>query len=126
MPYDASTAFERIDETTTREVLTRLHDDFVFRLDMVLKHCVGEAEKEAAIKGPKPQHTSEGIRTSPTARRDANKLKKRDLYESWSKECRALKKRNPDLSDARCSELIANMEIGRGHKPETIRKHIRT
>jgi hypothetical protein len=69
--------------------------------------------------------TGDSRYTPSNARREARKLDTEALHESWRKEYRALKKRRPDLSDARCSELIADMETAKGRSAETIRKHMK-
>jgi hypothetical protein len=69
--------------------------------------------------------TGDARYTPSNARREARKLDTQALHESWRKEYRALKKRRPELSDARCSELIADMETAQGRRAETIRKHMK-
>ena len=69
--------------------------------------------------------TGDSRYTPNNARREARKLKTQALHEIWQKEFRALKKRRPELSDVRCSELIASKDIAQGRDAETIRKHMK-
>jgi len=63
--------------------------------------------------------------TPSTARREANKLKKQDMYKSWQKAYRELKRKNPDKSDRWCSLQIVKMSIAQGKSSETIRRNMK-
>lgn len=60
-----------------------------------------------------------------TARREARKLDTQAMYETWQKEYRKLKRKNPKKSDQWCSLQIGKLEVARGRDPETIRKHMK-
>jgi hypothetical protein len=69
--------------------------------------------------------TGDSRYTPSNARRVARKLDTQAMYESWQKECRALKNRHPGKSDVWYSQRIAKMEIAKDRSAETIRKHMR-
>ena len=62
--------------------------------------------------------------TPSNARQEVRKLDTRDMYESWRKEYRALKKRRPRMGDVWYSEQIAKMDIANERDSETIRKQM--
>ena len=47
------------------------------------------------------------------------------MYESWRKEYRTLKRKNPKKSDTWCSLQIEKMEIAQDRDAETIRKRMK-
>lgn len=63
--------------------------------------------------------------TPGNARREARKLDTQDMYESWRKEFRALRKKRPGMSDVWYSQQIAKMDIAKNRDAETIRKQMR-
>jgi hypothetical protein len=63
--------------------------------------------------------------TPSTARREARKLDKQDMYKSWRKAYRELNRNNPDKSDNWCALQIAMMDIAQGRDSETIRKEMK-
>ena len=67
----------------------------------------------------------QGNRSQSTARREARKLDTQAKYESWQKEYRKLKRKNPEKSDTWCSLQIKKLEIAQSCKSETIRKHMK-
>lgn len=63
--------------------------------------------------------------TPSNARREARKLDTQDMYESWRKEFRALRKNRPNMSDVWYARQIAKMEIAHDRSAETIRKQMK-
>ena len=63
--------------------------------------------------------------TPSNARREASKLDTQDIYASWRKAYRDLKKRRPNRSDIWCSKQIAKMDIAQDRNAETIRKQMK-
>lgn len=133
-PYDASTAWERIDATVSSQLLKSFSDRFVLNLEMDLQRVSGEASLELA-KQSKPIVTSaaendtvakEGApHTASTARRNAGKQRTQAKYEAWQKAYQTFKKDHPDMSGVWYSRQIARMDIGKGNSAETIRKHMK-
>lgn len=65
-------------------------------------------------------------RCQPTAaRREARKLDTQDMYESWRKAYRELKRRRRNMSDVWYSQQIAKMDIAKGRSADTIRKNMK-
>ena len=69
--------------------------------------------------------TGDSRYTSSNARREAHKLDTQALHTSWRKEYRALKNRNPQMSDVWYSQQIAKTDIAKDRSAETIRKHMK-
>lgn len=63
--------------------------------------------------------------TPSNARREARKLGTQAMYESWRKEYRTLKRKNPKKSDTWCSLQIEKMELAQDRDAETIRKRMK-
>lgn len=63
--------------------------------------------------------------TPANAKREARKLGTQAMYESWRKEYRTLKRKNPKKPDTWCSLQIEKMEVAQGRDAETIRKHMK-
>lgn len=63
--------------------------------------------------------------TPSNAKREARKLDTQAMYESWQKECRALKKKRRGMSDVWYSQQIAKMDIANGRNANTIKKHMK-
>jgi hypothetical protein len=69
--------------------------------------------------------TSDTRYTPSNARREARKLNTQDMYETWRKEYRALRKRRPGMPDAWYAKQIAKMDIAQRRDAETIRKRMK-
>ena len=69
--------------------------------------------------------TADNRYTPSNARREARKLNTQAMYKSWQKECRALRKRRPGMSDVWYAQQIAKMDIAQGRDAETIRKQMK-
>ncbi len=74
------------------------------------------------IDRPPPAHRY----TPSTARREANKLDKQDMYKSWQKAYREKQRERPNMSDVWYSQQIAKMDIAQGRGAETIRKNMKS
>lgn len=59
------------------------------------------------------------------ARRESRKLDTQEMYKSWQKEYKKLKRKRPTMSDVWYSQQIAKMDIAQGRNAETIRKEIK-
>ena len=66
--------------------------------------------------------TADDRYTPSNARREARKLDTQDMYESWRREYRALRKNRPNMSGVWYARQIAKLEIAQGRSAETIRK----
>ena len=136
--YDAASVWERADAETSYQCLRSFAVDYVLHVESALQRAVGKAAVELA-KQPKveqptgPNASQNGIPSSippnngppsPNGRREASKLEKKKMYESWRKEYRRLKKIRPEMSDNWHSQRIAGMDIAKGRSAETIRKHM--
>ena len=63
--------------------------------------------------------------TPSNTRREARKLKTQEMYETWQKAYRELKRETPGMSDVWYSQRIAKMNIAQGSSEETIRKKMK-
>jgi len=70
--------------------------------------------------------TTDNRYTPTNARREARKLDTQAMYESWQKECRALKKSHPNKSDVWYSQKIARMDIAKNRNAGTIKKNMKS
>jgi len=68
--------------------------------------------------------TADNRYTPSNAKREAGKLDTQAMYASWQKECRALKKKRPKMSDVWYSKQIEKMDIANGRNFSTIKKHM--
>ncbi len=68
--------------------------------------------------------TSDSSYTSSTVRREAGKLNTEERYEAWRKEQRRFMKEKPNATVSWCAKQIAEMEIGKDHEPEAIRRKL--
>lgn len=59
------------------------------------------------------------------ARRESRKLDTQQVYQSWQKAYRDLKRKRNKMSDVWYSQQIAKSEIANGRNAETIRKHMK-
>lgn len=80
----------------------------------------------AAIRQLVDSATAADPRYTPSnARREVRKRGTQEMYHSWQKAYRALKKRRPNMSDVWYSQQIAKQDIAAGRDAETIRKHMK-
>lgn len=63
--------------------------------------------------------------TPSNAKRETRKLGTQAMYESWRKEYRTLKRKNPKKSDTWCSLQIEKKQLAQDRDAETIRKHMK-
>jgi hypothetical protein len=70
--------------------------------------------------------TTADIRFTPSqVKREARKLETQEMYASWQKKYRKLKRIKPDKTDAWYAEQIAKMDIAKKRDSETIRKNMK-
>lgn len=70
--------------------------------------------------------TTADPRYTPSAvKREARKLKTKDMHALWQKEYQKMKRDKPDKSDVWYSRQIAKMAIAHGRSAETIRKNMK-
>lgn len=68
--------------------------------------------------------TADPRHTPSTAKREARKIDTQDMYATWQKAYRALRKRSPDKSDVWYSQQIAKTAVAKGRDASTIKKHM--
>ena len=151
-PYMAGADWERLDSPTSLSLRKAFAENYVLHLEIQLNRVAGQAAVELA-KQPKPvengaadsnvsRPNSPGM-TAPVpqpvnaetpgdnrykpnnARREARKINTQGMYKSWRRAYLALKKKRPEESDVWYSRQIARLEIAKGARAETIRKHMK-
>ena len=70
--------------------------------------------------------TADNRYTPSNAKREVRKLDTQDMYVSWQKEYRALKKKHPNMSDVWYSQQIAKMPIAKARDACTIKKNMKS
>ena len=68
--------------------------------------------------------TADPRHTPTTLKREARKLKTKDMYEDWQKAYRKMRRDKPGYSDVWYSRKIAKMDSAQGRDAETIRKNM--
>jgi hypothetical protein len=63
--------------------------------------------------------------TPSNSRREARKLDTQEMYETWRKAYRDLKKQRRSMSDVWYARQIAKMDVAAGKSSDTIRKHMK-
>jgi len=144
-PYDATTAWDRLDAESSATLLGHLRDHYVLHLEIKLKSAVGERAVELAKKPISSQNdsdlplqnppnsaaiireqTDQAISPAKSVRREARKLDTQAVHEGWRREYRKLKNKRPGMSDVWYSQQIAKLAMAAGRSAETIRKHMTT
>jgi hypothetical protein len=69
--------------------------------------------------------TADNRYTPSQVKREASKLKTQEMYLSWQKKYRELKRNNPGKTDSWCAQKIAKLDIAQGRDSETIRKNMK-
>jgi len=69
--------------------------------------------------------TADNRYTPSEVKREARKLETQEMYASWQKEYRELKRSNPSKTDSWCAQKIAKMDIAKKRDSETIRKNMK-
>jgi hypothetical protein len=69
--------------------------------------------------------TADNRYTPSQIKREARKLETQEMYASWQKEYRELKRSNPGKTDSWCAQKIAKMDIAKKRDSETIRKNMK-
>jgi hypothetical protein len=93
--------------------LIEFHDN-VYSLDRLTIHQLVDAATTVD-----PRYTPSNIR------REMRKINTQEMYESWQKAYRDLKKKHPNMSKVWLSRKIAKMDIAHGRNAETIRKKMK-
>jgi len=90
------------------------HANGAFSLDAVMVRQLVDSANTADVRY-----------TPSTAKREASKFDTQAMYESWSKEYRAQKKKRPNMSDVWYSQQIAKSTVGHGRNASTIKKNMK-
>jgi len=69
--------------------------------------------------------TADNRYTPTNTRREARKLNTQNIYESWKKAYRVLRKSRPNMSDVWYSQQIAKQSIAQGRNSDTIKKNMK-
>jgi len=138
-PYDPQRVWERKDVEASVNLLEHFADVYVLHLEVALKTAAGAAAIRLA-KEPKPVQSTSIVselrpqessvatlapHTPTSPRREAGKLDTQEKYRTWQRQCKALSKSRPDMSDVWYSQQIAKMSIAKGSSAETIRKRMK-
>jgi hypothetical protein len=135
IPYDADEIWDRYGADASSSLLSSYAQNYVIRLEGVIRKAAGKAELENA-KRPEPDRGNV-VRTSTAAasvterpkarspRHEVRKLETEARHKRWRSEYKALKKRRPGMSDVWYSLQIANMKIAEGSSAETVRKNMK-
>ena len=78
---------------------------------------IGQLVDSAAVADPRYTPTNAG--------REKRKRATQEMYKSWQKAYRALKKSRPNMSDMLYARQIAKSVIAAGRSADTIRKHMK-
>lgn len=70
-------------------------------------------------------NTADPHYTPSNAKREARKKNTLEMYKTWQREYRALKKKRPEMSDVWYSRQIAMKDVSKRRDAETIRKHMK-
>ncbi len=69
--------------------------------------------------------TNPPSQSSHSVKREHNKLQTREMYKTWGKKYKEIKKEYPHLSNSDIAKKIAKMPISQGKSAETIRKNMK-
>lgn len=107
--------------------LTLVVGDNKVPLAELITFCDGRYSLDAAmIRRMVDAATTADHRYTPSqVKREARKLATQEMYASWQKEYRELKRSKPGRTDSWYAQQIAEMDIGQNRDSETIRKNMK-
>ena len=66
------------------------------------------------------------LNSKPVTKHDINKLSTQEMYKTWQKEYKKIKKERPNLPDTEIARRIAKMDIAQDRNERTIRGHMKS
>jgi hypothetical protein len=107
--------------------LTLIVGDNKVPLVALIAFCDGQYSLDGAmIRRMVDAATTADDRYTPSqVKSEARKLETQEMYASWQKKYRELKRNNSGKPDSWCAQKIAKMDIAKKRDPETIRKNMK-
>lgn len=107
--------------------LTLVVADIRMPLAELIAFCDGRYSLDGAIirRMVDAATTADSRYTPSQIKREARKLDTQEMYSSWQKAYRNLKRNKPGKTDTWYAQKIAKTDIAQGRDPETIRKNMK-